>query len=112
MNATDPEGDEFYYDLAGDVAGFCSHHHTTGLISGLPDAIGDFSANVSVTDGDPHGLARLHPRRDDHHARVSRRPQSKSWQNGTSYEYDSNATDPEGEGLAYGLAGPAPRSWP
>ncbi len=106
VDAIDPESEVLYYDLFGDIValGFCTINHTTGQITGLPHLIGDFSANVSVTDGTTTVWQNwsLHIYTN---TPVFDTSPITEWQNGTSYLYEIHVHDPENEPLTWGLEG-------
>jgi hypothetical protein len=106
VNAVDPESQPLYYDLFGDIfaLGFCTIDHNTGQITGFPHIIGDFTANVSVTEGANVAWQNwsLHIYTN---TPVIDSTEVTEWQNGTGYIYDVHAHDPENEILTWTLDG-------
>lgn len=106
VNAVDPEGQPLYYDLFGDIIalGFCTIGHDTGQITGLPYLIGDFSAEVSVSDGVNVAWQNWSLHVYTNTPVIDSTP-IETWQNGTNYLYEIHAHDPENEVLTWGLEG-------
>lgn len=102
--ATDPEEDELTWDLEGNITDFASITPSTGVVQGTPTAIGDYWMNVSVTDGTSiiWQNTSVHIYTDAPSFVTSA---ITTWQNGTTYLYNAQASDPEAEGLTFHLEG-------
>jgi hypothetical protein len=106
VNAVDPESQPLNYDLFGDIValGFCTIDHDTGQITGLPHLIGDFTANVSVTDG-LHTVWQNYSLHIYTNTPIIDSTPIETWQNGTTYIYNLTAHDPENELLTWDVEG-------
>lgn len=106
VNAVDPEEQPLYYDLFGGISdlGFCTINHNTGVITGEPHLVGDFSANVSVTDGVNTAWQNWSLHVYSNPPTIESSP-IETWQNGTTYLYELLAYDVENEPLIWSLEG-------
>lgn len=103
-NADDADMDPLTFDLEGSITAWTSITPSTGVVQGTPDTIGDYWMNVSVTDG----TATVWQNTSIHIYTDSPSFISSAittWQNGTTYTYNAQATDPEAEGLTFDLEG-------
>jgi hypothetical protein len=103
-NATDPDSDPITYGLQTDCPNL-EIDDETGEVTGTPDFAGDYFVNVTADDGENP------PAYQNFSLSVTTTPPSftsspiESWQHGTTYTYDADATDPEGEDLLFDLEG-------
>lgn len=103
-NAEDAELDPLTFDLEGSIEAFATINPTTGVVQGTPTVVGDYWMNVSVTDG----ISTVWQNTSIHiytDAPSFDTPAITTWQNGTTYTYTAQASDPEAEGLTFHLEG-------
>jgi len=105
-NAVDDDGypPDLVYDLEGNITDFASIVPSTGVVQGTPSAIGDYWMNISVTDG----IATVWQNSSIHiytNAPSFVTTAITEWQNGTTYQYNAQASDPELEALTFDLEG-------
>ena len=103
-NADDGDEDPLTFDLEGSIEAWASIIPSTGVVQGTPTAIGDYWMNVSVTDG----TATVWQNTSVHiytDAPSFVSSAITTWQNGTTYSYNAQASDPEAEGLTFDLEG-------
>lgn len=103
-NAEDGDEDPLTFDLEGSITAWASITPSTGVVQGTPTEIGDYWMNVSVTDGTATVWQNtsVHIYTDSPSFVTS---PITTWQNGTTYTYNAQATDPEAEGLTFHLEG-------
>lgn len=103
-NADDEDEDPLTFDLEGSITGWTSINPSTGVVQGTPTTIGDYWMNVSVTDGTATVWQNtsVHIYTDAPSFVTSA---ITTWQNGTTYSYNAQASDPEAEGLTFDLEG-------
>jgi hypothetical protein len=103
-NATDPNEDPVTYGLTTNCPNL-GINPSTGVVSGIPNKAGTYYSNVTASDGiNP-------PAYQNYTLYVTSAPPSftsspiDSWQNGTFYSYNTEASDPENEYLNFSLEG-------
>lgn len=103
-NAEDGDEDPLTFDLEGSIEAWASINPSTGVVQGTPTTIGDYWMNVSVTDGTATVWQNtsVHIYTDAPSFVTSA---ITTWQNGTTYQYNAQASDPEAEGLSFHLEG-------
>ncbi len=100
-NADDTDEDPLTFDLEGSIEAWATINPSTGVVQGTPTTIGDYWMNISVTDG----TATVWQNTSIHIYTDAPSFVSSAiteWQNGTTYTYNAQATDPEAEGLTFG----------
>lgn len=103
-NADDADLDVLTFDLEGSITAWATIAPATGIAQGTPTVIGDYWMNISVTDG----IATVWQNTSVHiytDAPSFITSAITTWQNGTTYSYNAQATDPEAEGLSFHITG-------
>ncbi len=103
-NADDPEFDPLTFGLEGNCTTYLSIVPSTGVVSGNIPVYGWLYMNVSVTDGTSIVWQNVTVNATNIAPTFDSSP-TESWQHGTSYTYDANAHDDNGDGLTFGLDG-------
>jgi hypothetical protein len=103
-NATDPDDppDTITYDLETDCPNL-GINPSTGVVSGTPDQVGIYYANVTADDGfNPPAYQNFSITVTTTAPSFSSSP-TLTGTNNTAYSYHAQATDPESETLTFGL---------
>jgi hypothetical protein len=103
-NAVDPEEDPITYGLTTNCPNL-EITPSTGVVSGTPNKAGDYYSNVTASDGINPPAYQNYTLHVTTTAPSFTNTPIETWQNGTSYSYDANASDLEGEDLVFGLEG-------
>lgn len=101
-DATDPEGLAITYGLSSN-ASFLSIHATLGYVNGTPDLVGSYWVNVSAFDGANYAYSNFTLGINNTAPIITSTPITNG-QVGTTYQYDANATDDNGDDLYYDIA--------
>jgi hypothetical protein len=107
VNATDPDGDTLAYSLTTNPPGM-TINSTTGLINWTPTAAGDYEVTVRVSDGSLFDAQSFTIHVSEEAVPTNQAPIITSTPDTTAtvnqtYAYNVNATDPDGDTLAYSL---------
>jgi hypothetical protein len=107
VDATDPDGDTLTYSLTTSPTGM-TINSTTGLINWTPTSTGDYEVTVRVSDGSlfANQSFTIHVREEavptNQAPIITSTPDTTATVNQT-YAYNVDATDPDGDTLAYSL---------
>jgi hypothetical protein len=102
-NATDPEEVPLTFGLETSC-GYLGINPSTGEVTGNIPIAGTWDLNISVTDGTWVVWQNFSLVASNTPPAFDTTP-TESWQHGTSYSYDANAHDDNGDSYSFGLAG-------
>jgi hypothetical protein len=102
-NATDADGDSLVFALQTSC-GYLGINPTTGIVSGYIPIAGTWSLNISVSDPNSTVWQNFSLTASNTPPAFDTTP-TESWQHGTTYTYDANAHDDNGDSYSFGLAG-------
>ena len=109
-NATDPESQTIYYDVSTDYPGGLTIDHGTGLIQETkPLTEGTYYVHISAATDNGNATIKQWTWQNfsltisNELPYFTSTPPSGSWSYVLDFNYDANATDPEGQTLTFGL---------
>jgi len=102
-NATDPEEDPLTFAMTSTHPNLIIDS-SSGIVSGYIATAGSWWVNISVTDGTSTMWQNFTLIASNTPPAFDTTP-TESWQHGTTYSYDANAHDDDGDSYSFGLAG-------